>query len=47
MKNQSVGFAFILLGLIFAVRQDLVAWIGVILRIIGLIIVIRSNVGDK
>lgn len=47
MKNQNVGFAVLLLGLIFAVRQDLVSGVGIVLGIIGLIIVIKSNEEDK
>ena len=43
MKNQNIGFGFLLLGLIFAVRQDIVAWVGIILGMIGLIIIIENN----
>lgn len=39
IKRQNVGFAFLLLGLIFAVRQDLIPGVGIILGIIGLILV--------
>ena len=43
MKKQNVGFAFLLLGLIFSVRQDLVYGVGIILGIIGLILVIKNS----
>ena len=44
MKKQNIGFAFLLLGLIFAVPADsLMWWIGVILGIIGLVIVIIGS----
>lgn len=39
MKKQNLGFAFLLLGLIFAVRQDLTPMVGITLGIIGLILV--------
>ena len=40
MKKQNVGFAFLLLGLIFAVSNiPFSEWIGIILGINGLIIV--------
>jgi len=43
MKKQNVGFAFLLLGIIFAVSQDaLFWWIGVLLGIIGFIIVLAA-----
>ena len=38
-EKQNLGFAFLLLGLIFDVRQDLIPWPGIILGIIGLILV--------
>ena len=44
MKKQNIGFAFLLLGLIFAVHADTILWwIGVILGIIGLVIVILGR----
>ena len=44
MKKQNVGFAFLLLGLIFAVPADSVLWwIGALLGGIGLVIVISSS----
>ena len=44
MKKQNVGFAFLLLGLIFAVPADsLLWWIGALLGFIGLIIVIINS----
>ena len=44
MKKQNVGFAFLLLGLIFAVPADsFLWWIGAILGVIGLIIVIKNS----
>lgn len=44
MKKQNIGFAFLLLGLIFAVPADsLMWWIGVILGIVGLVIVISGS----
>ena len=43
MKKQNIGFAFLLLGLIFAVPADsLLWWIGAALGIIGLMIVITG-----
>lgn len=48
MKKQNVGFAFLLLGLIFAVPADAIMWwAGVILGIIGLIIVAANVKGDN
>lgn len=44
MKKQNVGFAFLLLGLIFAVPADSVLWwIGALLGVVGLIIVIVNS----
>jgi|LSQX01.1.fsa_nt_gb hypothetical protein len=44
MKKQNIGFAFLLLGLIFAVPADSILWwIGAILGIIGLIIVVINT----
>ena len=44
MKKQNIGFAFLLLGLIFAVPADSTMWwVGVILGIIGLITVITNS----
>lgn len=44
MKKQNVGFAFLLLGLIFGVPADsFLWWIGAILGVIGLIIVIKNS----
>ena len=44
MKKQNIGFAFLLLGLIFAVPADSTMWwVGVILGIIGLIVVISNS----
>lgn len=44
MKKQNIGFAFLLLGLIFAVPADSTMWwVGVILGIIGLIFVISNS----
>ncbi len=40
MKKQNVGFAFLILGLIFAIPADSILWwIGAALGFIGLIIV--------
>ena len=47
MKNQNVGFALLLLGLIFAVREDLVAFPGIALGILGAYLVIRSSMENK
>lgn len=47
MKKQNVGFAFLLLGLIFAVRQDLIAGAGIALGIIGLIVIIKDSLENK
>lgn len=47
LSTKSVGFAFLLLGLIFAVREDIIAFPGIILGIIGLVTVIRANLGNK
>jgi len=44
MKKQNLGFAFLLLGLIFAVPADsLLWWIGAILGVIGLLIVATNS----
>ena len=44
MKKQNIGFAFLLLGLIFAVPADSTMWwVGVILGLIGLIVVISNS----
>ena len=44
MKKQNVGFAWLLMGLIFAVPQDVIFWwIGVGMGIIGLVTVIRHS----
>ena len=43
MKKQNIGFAFLLLGLIFAVPADsLLWWMGAVLGIIGLMVVIAG-----
>ena len=50
MINQStekVGFALLLLGIIFSVRQELISGIGIILGTIGLILVLKSYTQDK
>ena len=47
VKKQNVGFAFLLLGLIFAVRQDLIAGPGIALGIIGLIVIIKDSLENK
>ena len=48
MKKQNVGFAFLLLGLIFTVTQEtLFWWIGVLLGIIGFIIVLCNSKRDN
>lgn len=47
MKKQNVGFAFLLLGLIFAVRQDLIAVPGIVLGVIGLIMIINDSLENK
>jgi len=48
MKNQNVGFAFLLLGLIFAIPADgAMWWIGGILGFIGLLFVIANSGADK
>ncbi|MBC8591162.1 hypothetical protein [Wansuia hejianensis] len=47
MKKQNVGFAFLLLGLILAVRQDLIAGAGIALGIIGLIVIIKDSLENK
>ena len=47
-EKQNVGFAFLLLGLIFAVPADsTIWWVGVILGIIGLIMVATNTRGDN
>ena len=44
MKKQNTGFAFLLLGLIFAVPADgMLWWIGALLGVIGLAIVICNS----
>lgn len=44
MKKQNIGFAFLLLGLIFAVPADtFLWWIGALLGIMGLVIVISNS----
>jgi len=44
MKKQNTGFAFLLLGLIFAVPADnMLWWIGALLGVIGLIIVVLNS----
>ena len=48
MKKQNIGFAFLLLGIIFAVTQEtLFLWIGVLLGIIGFIIVLCNSKRDN
>lgn len=48
MKDKNVGFAFLLLGLIFAVTQETVWWyIGVLLGIAGFIIVYMDANSDE
>lgn len=48
MAKQNVGFAFLLLGLIFAVPADsLLWWIGAILGVVGLIIVATNSKKDN
>ena len=48
MKKQNVGFAFLLLGLIFAVTQEtLFWWIGVLLGVVGFIIVLCNSKKDN
>ena len=48
VKKQNVGFAFLLLGIIFAVTQEtLFWWIGVLLGIIGFIIVLYNSKRDN
>lgn len=48
MKKQNIGFAWLLMGLIFAVTRDAIFWwIGVLMGIIGLIIVIRHSREDE
>lgn len=48
MKKQNVGFAFLLLGIIFAVSQDtLFWWIGALFGIIGFIIVLCNSKKDN
>jgi hypothetical protein len=48
MKKQNIGFAFLLLGLIFAVPADsMLWWIGAVLGIIGLIIVVINAKENK
>ena len=37
-EKQNLGFAFLLLGIIFAVRQDFIPGPGIVLGIIGLIL---------
>ena len=47
MQKQNSGFAFLLLGIIFAVTQEtLLWWIGVLLGIVGLIIVCLNSKPD-
>lgn len=41
MKKQNIGFALLLLGLIFAIpAETLLWWIGVLLGVVGVIIVV-------
>ena len=48
MKKQNVGFAFLLLGIIFAVTQETFFWwIGVLLGIVGFIIVLCNSRNDN
>lgn len=47
LKKPNVGFAFMVLGLIFAVRQDLIPSVGIVFGIIGLMIIIASNTEAK
>ena len=48
MKDKNVGFAFLLLGLIFAVTQETVWWyIGVLLGIIGVLVALKGLKQDK
>ena len=48
MKKQNVGFAFLMLGLIFAVTVESILWyIGVALGLVGLGIVMANSKGDK
>ena len=47
MKKQNIGFAFLLLGLIFAVPADsMLWWIGAALGVTGLAIVICNSKAD-
>jgi predicted cobalt transporter CbtA len=44
MNKQNIGFAFLLLGLIFAIAQEAIFWwTGVLMGIIGFVIVIVNS----
>ncbi len=48
MKKQNIGFAFLLLGVIFVVTIELILWwIEVILGIVGLIIGATNAKGEN
>lgn len=48
MKKQNVGFALLLMGIIFAAPGDaLFWWIGLLLGIVGFIIVLRNSKEDN
>ena len=48
MKKQNVGCAYLLLGIIFAVRQySFFWWIGVLLGVIGFITVVCNSGKDN
>lgn len=48
MRNKNVGFAFLLLGIIFAVSQEVLFWwVGVLLGIAGLAIVWGNSKEDS
>lgn len=44
MKKQNIGFAFLLLGIIFAIPAETGLWyIGMLLGVIGLIIIVINS----
>lgn len=44
MKKQNIGFAFLLLGVIFAIpAETLLWWISVLLGMVGLVFVIIGS----
>ncbi len=44
MKKQNIGFALLLLGLIFAIPADTILWwIGVLIGVAGVIVVVSGT----